>query len=204
LWALYVFIPLFVLIAILLCMPVDFWFKLNTRASPKFSADFGWLFGLIKFTVNRQSEEKKPLAATGKQVKPAKQRKAQGTDWRIIVSIVRIRGLFKEFFRFISRSIRLVEIKKLAAELRIGLEDPVDTGYLFALSAPLNYAFSLLPFRINIEPVYESELVLDLKSEGSVRVYPFRVVGNILRFVFSAPGRRLTWLFLSGKLKAKK
>ena len=184
-WALYTLIVLIVLVIVVLCIPVEFIFDFNTSEFSKRKFEFRWLFGLLRFKVQK-AEKARPEA---KSVKPAsnKQKLQPGE----ILEILQVEGLFSQVKRLLSDIFTAVKIPRLSADIILGLEDPVHYGYLFAFTAPVNYLLGLTPYRIAVNAVFEGQLILECIAAGAIRVYPVMLFGSMLAFIFSAPGFRI-------------
>ena len=89
--------------------------------------------------------------------------------------------------RFIKRLIRLVrdlfhdlQIKDLRMHWHFGLGDPADTGMLLGLLQPV-----LLPWKNATLSANFQEAVLEGYCKAQLRIFPIRILGYILAFIFS-------------------
>lgn len=89
-------------------------------------------------------------------------------------------------------SLRCVRISQFEANLRVGLDDPADTGFLFALIGP---AVVLLgAFRhhqITVVPSFEDDMILEGYVAGTAHLRPIQLMPPFLRFAFSPPARNI-------------
>ncbi len=89
--------------------------------------------------------------------------------------------------RFIKRLMRLVrdlfcdlQFKELRMHWHFGLGDPADTGMLLGLLQPV-----LLPWKNATLSADFQEAVLEGYCKAQVRVFPIRILGYMLAFLFS-------------------
>jgi len=72
-------------------------------------------------------------------------------------------------------------------EVRLGLDDPADTGRLWAVVGPLAAILTLpVHARVAIEPEFACE-ALEVDGKGCIRIIPIRLLFVVLVFLLS-PG----------------
>lgn len=176
--ALYIVAGILLLIVLVLSVPVDLAFDFKTGGDGRTALRVEWLFGLVgKSLLPRK--------------KPRKRKKRGFGSVLSYMALVRTRGVVPAFVRLVRRMISSFHIRQLSADLRLGLDDPADTGTVYGLLWP---AF-VLPIKytsakLRMEPVFDGP-VFEAALRGEVRVFPAEVVANVLRFVFSPSGLRL-------------
>ena len=194
------FVLAFVLFFVfLLLVPIDIEGSVTLGDRPKVRIQ--WLFGLIGKDLFEEtgagkepsSEEREELGRREAQKQPAgtpkKERESKGQGWssREILSIIRTRGLIGNLKRFLKGLAGAIRVKRFRARLRMGLEDPADTGmaagYLWSMIGCLE---SLHPLDVRIEPSFHEE-VLEGEVEGALRIWPALGVLPLLRFSLSRP-----------------
>ena len=107
--------------------------------------------------------------------------------------MMRIEGLFANVFRLIQRLVTGIEVKRAEFWARAGLDDPADTGFLFAYLYPLLATVAPgLPIRIDLEPDFLGETLL-FKGRGDFRLVPARILGPALAFALSPPTLKALW-----------
>jgi hypothetical protein len=179
LWAVIALISLLAVIVIVLSLPVDILFSLNTQRSQWINLNINWCFGLVRINLRK---------VKGRQtVKCQKHKSPSKFGYDTIVRIIRIRGIFRQVFNLVRNLICSFEIRTLDCELRIGLEDPVDNGYLFAGIIPINHLLNRTSHNINIQAAFENELIFDCNALARIRTFPLVIVGSVLGFLFSRP-----------------
>jgi hypothetical protein len=81
--------------------------------------------------------------------------------------------------------LRRIYIRDLSMEVRLGLDDPADTGRLWAVVGPLAAILTLPPLtRVAIEPEFTSE-ALEVDGKGCIRIIPIQLLFVMLVFVLS-------------------
>ncbi|MFC1905252.1 hypothetical protein ACFLXL_00400 [Chloroflexota bacterium] len=195
-WVIIALACLLLLILLTLCIPIDLVISVDTRQNPKYKVRLLWLFGLIDWQFKKAA--KKPETqpqVTSKQ----KQRRRIGT--RTVYRIFRTKGLWLQLKHLIVGIYKSLKVKELTAHLKLGLESPVDTGILFAIAGPVNYLLSLLPHKIKIWPVFDSDIVFEAYGNGTARLCPALVMITLLKFIFSLPSLRVARIFVGSKWK---
>ena len=192
-WVVVALCSLVVLVVLVLCIPVDLVLDLDTAGGPKSRVRLTWLFGLISKEVSRR--EKKP---------EKKERRRKRPNLRTIIEILRTRGFLRQLQRLIRDIFRRLEIKRLECDLRVGLDDPADTGFLFAVIGPVTVFLSNSLFRhIRIEPSFEGA-VFQGHAHGAIRVRPIKLVPPLMWFVFSLSTMRVLKRLVLTKWRRRK
>lgn len=180
-------------IVLILCIPLNVTFHIDTYGKPRFRMKLTWLFGLIR----KEARKKKPAQKEEKVEKkgPADEKKRKV----VILRILRTKGLLRRAIRLVKDVLVRLRIRDLVVDFKVGLDDPADTGLLFAVvgSAAL---FLRLGYRhrIRVQPVFVGGPVFEGHSHVGVKLWPIQMVPALLRFGFSlATIRGLKVLFAS-------
>jgi len=200
LWAIAVLVSLAVLITLLLCVPLYLVFHTNIGRKPRFSMRLIWLFGLVSHELRRRKEKPDEEETT--------EHKQKQRDWiwriRVTFEVLRTKGLLGQFVSLAKRIRRHIKIKKLVANFNVGLDNPADTGLLFAFIAPANLLLSYFsPHQIRIEPSFTGETIIEGHLYGAVRVQPIQLAAPLMGFAFSLPTLRAVKKLVSSKWKRK-
>jgi hypothetical protein len=200
LWVIIVLVSLAVLIILLLCIPLELVLRTNLEERPKFRLRLVWLFGLVtgELRQTRKKPEEKRVEYDGKP-----------RDWiqrlRVTFEILQTKGLLTQLLSFIKRFIRQIKVRDLTANLKVGLDNPADTGLLFALIAPLNLAINyFLPHPIKIQPSFTGESFITGYLYGAVRLWPIQLAASLIGLAFSLPTLRAAKKFVLHKWKRKR
>jgi hypothetical protein len=200
LWAIAVLVSLAVLITLLLCVPLYLVFHTNIDGKPRFSMRLIWLFGLVSHELRRGKNKPDEEETT--------EHKQKQRDWiwriRVTFEVLRTKGLLEQFVSLAKRIRRHIKIKELVANLKVGLDNPADTGLLFAFIAPANLLLSYLsPHQIRVEPSFAGETIIEGHIYGAVRVRPIQLAAPLMGFAFSLPTLRAVKKLFSSKWKRK-
>lgn len=191
--ALLLLLLLLILLALLLLIPID----LEGRGSrgvdrPETRMKIGWLFGLLQKDVSRSADEREPSEnEEDKKEKKGKEKEAKegpGSS-RIALEVLRTEGFLRNLAHLLRGLVRALRVQFLWIDIKLGLSDPADTaeavGLLWAILIPLE---ALTPLRARIVP-YFSEETLEGSVEGKLRIWPYKTVPPMIRFLLSPP----TW-----------
>ena len=200
-WVIAVLVSLAVLITILLCVPLDLVFRTNIDRKPRFSLRLTWLFGLVTGELRqtkKKSAEKKAIEFERKT-----------GDWiqrlRVTFELLQTKGLLNQLSCFIKGIIRRIKVKAFEANLKVGLDNPADTGLLFAFIAPVNLAINyFLPYPVKIEPSFTGESLITGNIYGTVRLWPIQLAATLIAFAFSLPTLRVAKKLVLYKWRRKR
>ncbi len=161
-WLIITLVSLFVFFLLILSIPLDLALRLDVNGRTRFSLKLVWLFGLVGKELGRRKKKVKP-----KKVKPKKDKeKKEGA--RKALKILCTKGLVKQIKILVTDVFKSLSIRQLRADFRIGLDNPADTGLLFAVIGPTLVFFSPPDrYNINIKPSFEDEAILEGYSTGS-------------------------------------
>ena len=175
-------------------------FHMEVYGRPKFRVKLAWFFGLISKELTREKKKPEGEKETTKE-KPKKKRRA---GFGTVFEILRTRGLLGQI-RILLRDIySCFRISHLEANLRVGLDNPADTGLLFAFIGPATlFLRRSFPYQISIQPVF-GEAILEGFSHGKVRLRPIQLVPSFMRFVFSLATIRVVKTLVMTKWKRKR
>jgi len=201
LWVIVTLASLAVILVLVLSVPFDMAFQVSVPGRPRFRIKLLWLFGLVskEITGEKKPEEKKEVVQ--KRQKPGAGRRR----FRDILAILRTRGLLRQLRVLIGDIFSRLKIRDLAADFRVGLGDPAETGLLFALIGPTTFCLSSsFPLQIRVQPSFADEATFEGYSCGAVRLCPIQLVIPFLRFVFSLATVRMVKKLVLNKWKRKK
>lgn len=181
-WLIVVLASLVFLFVLVLSVPLELVLRVAANGRPRFSLRLVWLFGLVsKDLSGRRKKAKKQKARPEAGPKPGKRRMGA----RRFLKILRTRGVPGRVKIFITDVLGTIRFRELRADLRVGLENPADTGLMFAVVSPA--LIFLSPYtggRISLRPAFEGA-VLEGYLRATVRLVPIRLVFAVLRLVFS-------------------
>jgi hypothetical protein len=186
LWFIIALASLVALIVLFLCIPVELVFRANTEGKPKLSLRLVWFFGLF----NRDLRQ---IVHEWEQKKVVKDK--PHSNWlqrvKLALEILQTRGLLKQLGSFIMRTYRSTKVRELAANLKVDLDNPADTGLLFAFIAPANLLTNyFLPYPIKIEPSFAGESFITGYVNARIKLTPIQVLAPATGLAFSVPSFR--------------
>jgi len=201
LWVVITLASLAVILILVLSVPLDMVFHADAHGRPRFRLKLLWLSGLVsKEITRRKTPEEKKKAVKGKR-KPGEGKRRLGD----IFGILRTRGLLKRLTVLLRDILGCLKIRDLSADFRVGLDNPADTGLLFALIGPTTFWLgSSLPHQIRVQPSFADEATFEGYSHGAVRLRPIQLVIPLLRFVSSLATIRVVKKLVLAKWKRKK
>lgn len=168
----------------LLAIPMDVVFSLRRREGERTgSCRIDWLFGAVRLRVLPRSRSCDVAREAGKRDR------GYGGAGRAL-AMLQNAGFAQCFLRMIRNLLRRIRIRDLALEIRLGLDDPADTGRLWGAVGPLAALLAPLPAaRVSIEPDFGGE-AFEIEGRGHVRVIPIQLLAVIARFLLAPATRR--------------
>ena len=180
--ALYIVAGIVLFILLVISIPVDMAFDVRGPGTARSRIRVGWLFGLLGKELGRRRKKPKERAPKRKKKKRSAKR---------FLSPLMSMGVARGFLKLSRRILSSVRVSHLDARLRIGLDDPADTGMLYSalwpVLVPLTYKRSA---RVRLGLSFE-EPALDLTAHGRIRVFPIQMVWYVLLFALSPAGLRV-------------
>jgi len=186
--ALYIIAGIILFIILMLSIPADIKFDLATHEQVKGRIRIGWLFGLVGKDIHARKKKKKP-----------KERRKRGI--KSFLPLLRITGLSGKITKLVRQIFGCLRIKKLDVALRVGWDDPFDTGMLCSVLWP-----ALIPprpsgtVRFQLEPVF-SQFAFEASLQGWVRLFPIQLVWLLISFALSPTGLHLLKLMVVSRWK---
>jgi hypothetical protein len=173
-WVLYLILGLLALFIGLLSVPFDIVFSFEKETGLRSKASVEWLFGLLGRDL--RGGEKKP---------PDKKEKKKGPGIKPFMVMLRSRGFIGKLFSFIQHVISVTKIRRLRLDIQFGLDDPAQTGMLFAATGPVTALLRRLPSsEVNIRPSF-TETGVSGHFEGDVRAFPIAYIVSSTFFILS-------------------
>ncbi|MFC1980486.1 DUF2953 domain-containing protein [Chloroflexota bacterium] len=201
-WVFAILAGLAALIIFALSMPLDLKLHIDVYGRPRFRVTLAWPFGLVRKEIAKKGKkpEVREKTVEGKR-KPREKRPGA----RIILEILRARGLLRQIKILLKDILRIPKIKNLEADLKVGLGDPADTGLLFALIGPTtSFLGASFPKEMKVQPSFSDEAILEGSLYGALRLRPIQIIPPVLRFIFSLPTLRVAKILVVTKWSRKK
>ena len=194
--ALYIVAGIVLFILLVLSVPVDMSFDVGGTGAARAKMRLGWLFGLLgkelgpKESGSREFDPRELGPARKKPKEQAPKRTKKLRSARPFLSLLLTKGVARGLLKLARRILSGVRVRHLDARLRLGLDDPADTGLLYSalwpVLVPLTYKGSA---NVRMELSFEKP-ALDLTARGLIRVFPIQMVWSVLLFALSPAGLR--------------
>ena len=201
-WVAVFIASLVALVIFVLCVPVGLALRMDASGRPRFSVRLAWFFGLVSTELK---EEKKKAKVEERKAEGKKEREHGKGNARLVFEALRTRGLLKRLFRLLRDILSRLKFKELGGDLRVGLDNPADTGLLFAFVTPTSLLLnSSSLYDIRVQPSFAEGAVFEGYLYGAVRVWPIQLIPPLTGFVFSLPVVRAVKAVVVTKWKRRK
>ena len=174
----------------LLSIPVDLAFRVRRETSFRTDLTVRWMFGLVEFPLKRRKRREKTA-------KPrAKKREKRGRVARLLprlLGALQSAQFRRRLFRFCRDIIAALRLRDCGLRLRLGFDDPADTGVAWAFVGPLVALFEAREAaNVNVGADFERE-TLEVDAGGKVRLIPAHLAWIFLVFALSPVTLRTAW-----------
>ena len=188
-------------IILVLCVPLDATLSIDTAEKPRFRLRTAWFFGLISKELHREKKEPEEK----KKVTKEKRKKKRKFEFRTTLKVLQAKGLLKQVKNLVKGVLGQLKIKELVVNIKLGLENPADTGFVFALIGSAT-SFLNLPakYQLRVQPSFSDEAIFNGYLHGVVRLQPIQLAVPFLKFVFSLAVLRVVKTLVLSKWKRKK
>ncbi|MGA1842743.1 MAG: DUF2953 domain-containing protein [bacterium] len=181
------------LVILLLVVPVQIIFSLEGFPSFKRHISVCLLFGLIRLPVPSRSA-KSPLRRKARRKEPRAKRSQRRV--RHVIKLLKSKGLFRRLLRFISDIYKAVSIRISGLHCIFGLDDPADTGMLWAVVGPVSSILdNLYMHGLYIEPDFINETFY-IEGKGEISMVPIRILYIVTIFLLSPAVIRAGWAMM--------
>ena len=171
----------------LLSVPVDLAFRVRRQTSFRGDLTVRWMFGLVEF----------PLTGRKRREKPAKPKvKKRGRAARLLprlLGALRSAQFRRRLLRFCKDIIAALRLRDFGLRLRLGFDDPADTGIAWAFVGPLvAFLQTRQATNVDVGADFERE-TLEFDAGGKVRIVPAQLVSIGMAFTLSPVTLRTAW-----------
>lgn len=169
----------------LLAIPLGLDYRVNWHGRFQGDIRLRWLFGLVNVAIPTDTTAP---AAKAEQVTAKRRRRRRNPKSRRKarpLAAWRLRPFRQRLIKFGRSLWQAINKRELRLQLRIGLDDPADTGQLWAFMGPLSaIASHSRSIEIAIEPDFQQS-TLELDSSGRFRLIPLQLLGLTLALLLS-------------------
>ena len=188
-----ILIALLVGVVVLLAIPVDITFTLQSEKDLQARLTIGWLFGLLRIPVHPEDGESGP-AASSQQTGRKRDRRGLHPGAMLLSQ-----GFLARLIRLLRRLKDCIHIRSLRLHLLLGLDDPADTGRLWGMLGPLTLAHPAPAVTdLVIQPEFTGA-AFQIDGAGVVRILPIEVLGTLLAFALSPVTLRALYALGTGR-----
>jgi len=167
-----------------LAIPFEVIFKIHRYKELQSDVAVRWLFGVVKFSIPSSPHKQKQIDIPRESTTVKKATGKRGSA-RAIKNLLWNARFRYRLLRFVKDVFKTIHIASFYLRVRLGLDDPADTGRLWAFFGPLSvFLSSHSNSTVSLEPDFEKEIVY-VDSSGAIRIVPLQVIFTILAFLFS-------------------
>jgi hypothetical protein len=179
-----ILIGVLLLLVLLLAIPVTLNFRISVAHGVSRDLEVVWGFGLVRYRrVGSLTLRGRSRGRRGK-VSPRVAKRSPDAGGRFL-ALARQRNVRRRLMRYLRDLWRTVRKEDLSLSVRMGLDDPADTGKMWALLGPVSGMLSnVRGVKVDLEPDF-SEEVFELEGAGTLRVVPARVIGISIGLLLS-------------------
>lgn len=174
------------LIAALLAVPVMLVIDAERVEALKARWHIRWLFGLVDVRGPRDRPSRPATERSDSTSPPSKAGRSKRRKARIVIAVLRTRGLLRRVVRLALALFRHVTLKEFRLQTAFGFDSPADTGIVYGFLLPLVVVAEQRGLNVECRPMF-----LESGLQGAVRaiihVRPLAVVGALLSFFLSRP-----------------
>ncbi len=172
---------LLLLLVMLLSIPVLLWFEFDLNQTSDNKIEMGWFFGWIKFQIPLQQKTDPPPNYTSNKPNEQKSEKSGKSIFKLMLQ-KRFRQRLITYFSDVWRAIAKKDIK---FHMKIGLDDPADTGQLWAIVGPTSVLLAQAQqMSLVVEPDFTTTK-FEFDGQGTLRVIPLMIIFITLKLLCS-------------------
>lgn len=181
----------------LLAIPVDVKFSVRLHERFRGRVMIAWMFGLVRLPMPSETGKPAPQDPSQK----ARKGKPLYKVSRNMLRMLRSEGFWPRLLRFASDILNVIQVRIFRLRVHLGLEDPADTGQIWAFVGPLTAMLAgARGADIDIEPDFERAF-LSVDGNAELRVVPIRVLAVVIPFIGSPATLRAAWAVIASRRK---
>lgn len=157
----------------ILAVPVTLQFDLHSDNRRRNDVNLQWAFGLVRLRIPTEKSGQQQDQKRRKKRSPGKRSTKKASNF---FRVFRLRRLRRRVLRYLRDIWRAVHKDGVCARIRLGLDDPADTGQLWSVVGPIAGILAAIEqISVNIEPVF-SEAVFEYETAGRIRIIPLQLL----------------------------
>jgi hypothetical protein len=179
---------LLVTLIVLLAVPIELAFDVKRIDRTYTRVKIRWLFGLIRFSINRPGTGAENLEEKSKARAITKTKKQQSTiPSSNLIGTIKQSAFRRRVYRFVRNLLRLTHSHDIYFRLRIGLGDAANTGRLWIFLGPISaLAANTSNAEIRIEPEFINT-AFEFDGRGAFRLMPLEFITLLITFLLPPP-----------------
>ncbi len=182
------------LLALLLAVPLELAFRLERIDAFRGEITIRWLFGWVRLRIPVSGAAAAHRARSAKPRMKPEQRRSRPDA----IAIFRQAAFRRRVWRLVTDLVGAARLRELRLHVRLGLGDPADTGWLWAVVGPLSVAAQgLRNAQVRIEPEFTDE-TFELLADGRLLLIPLQFLVLATGFALSPASVRAWWSLTGG------
>ena len=176
-------------VVLLSAIPVDIVFRVQWRESFRAQVFVGWMYGLLRFRM------------PSRRPRPPKKRVARARFAGRLMIPFRSSAFRHRSLRFGRDLLKSVSVRACDLRLRMGMDDPAETGYLWAIAGPLTGILTISPrVTVRLNPTFTAEC-FEADARGTIRLIPIQLVYLSILFLLSPATLGAVWMLVRSRRK---
>ena len=181
-----VLLAILLVVLAVLAIPVELHYRVNWHGRMQGDMRLVWLFGLLRVRIPTTSTQSAASARKTHTHHP-RHRKTKSKRKSNPLAAWRLRSFRQRLIKFVHDLWRAMHKRDVRLHLLIGLDDPADTGQLWAVMGPLSAILAQCrEVHIDIEPDF-TDTRFEFNSSGNIRVIPLQLLALIFALLLSPP-----------------
>ena len=157
-------------LTLLAAIPVRIRYQFAWRVVVDNRVDVSWLFGLVNVSLPTESVRRQDVPAGA----PSSATQADSKRGSGALRAFREESFRRRLFRYLGDLWRSVDAENIRLRVRLGLDDPADTGLLWGVIGPVAALLGAAErISVRVEPDFAAETI-DVDSSGQIRLIPLR------------------------------
>ena len=174
------------LLIALLAIPVTLVYQVNWHARWQGNIELQWLFGLLHVRIPVSPAQPAPTAEQARP-QPARRTPAKSKKKSNPLAALRQRSFRQRIMKFLRDLWQAIHKRDVCLHMQIGLDDPADTGRLWAIVGPVSAILAnRQDVQIDIQPDF-ADAALEFNSSGYLQIIPVQILALTLALLLSPP-----------------
>jgi len=178
-------VSLVLLVVVMLASPVRFTVTIDTSATKRVHTKVNWFYGLLNFELKDYRKTPKKTKQAAVKSRTISKRRFSKITRKKVKFLLPSKGFKRRIFRFLLDFIKTINLSVSYFKLGFGLNDPAETGKLYALLFPLSIWLKQHGIKQTELIPHYMDYAFYLKSEINIQFVPLKQLGLIMQFLIS-------------------